>query len=195
MMRPEGEGGTQVKRRGSASGRGSGMCTFLWGTAGHRSDRSKGGGSERRLDRLLGTGSEGPGCWPRWGIHTVATGVVLQLVRVLRVSALKPPSSGTRAKGWSHLEAPGELGATVGDRERVGRPWKPPPCQRMPCWPLAEQPHPPWSHSALATSPTSSPGSRFPLSPHQLSPFQTAKSSLAMAPGPRNSGASVHLTL
>lgn len=129
------------------------------------------------------------------GIHTVATGVVLQLVRVLRVSALKPPSSGTRAKGWSHLEAPGELGATVGDRERVGRPLKPPPCQRTPCWPLAKQPHPPWSHSALATSPPSSPGSRFPLSPHQLSPFQRAKSSLAMAPGPRNSGASVHLTL
>lgn len=67
----------------------------------------------------------------------MATGVVLQLVRVLRVSTLKPPSSGTRAKGWSHLEAPGELGATVGDREREGRPSKPHPCQRAPCLPLA----------------------------------------------------------
>lgn len=67
----------------------------------------------------------------------MATGVVLQLVRVLRVSTLKPPSSGTRAKGWSHLEAPRELGATVGDREREGRPSKPHPCQRAPCLPLA----------------------------------------------------------
>lgn len=71
---------------------------------------------------------KGPGRWSRWGVHTVAAGVVLQLVRVFRVGTLKPPSSGTRAKGWSHLEMPGELGATVGDRERVGRPSKSHPC-------------------------------------------------------------------
>lgn len=64
---------------------------------------------------------------PAWlgCVRTVATGVVLQLVCVLRVSTLKPPSSGTKAKGWSHLEAPRKLGAIVGDRERVGRPLKP----------------------------------------------------------------------
>lgn len=66
----------------------------------------------------------------------MATGVVLQLVRVLRVGTLKAPSSGTRAKGWSHLEAPGELGATAGDRERVGRPLTPHPCRGLTACPL-----------------------------------------------------------
>lgn len=80
---------------------------------------------------------KGRGCQPCWGIRTVAAGVVLQLVRVLRVSTLKPPSSGTRAKGWSHLEAAGELGAAVGDRERVGSSSKTHLSQRPPCLPLA----------------------------------------------------------
>ena len=122
---------------------------------------------------------------------------MLQLICVLRVGTFKPPSSGTRAKGWSHLEAPGEMGATAGDRQRVGRPWKPPPCQRIPCWTLASQAHLPWFPlpPALPTSPTSSPGSLVPLFPLQPSPFQRAKASLAVAPGPRNPEASVHLTL
>lgn len=66
------------------------------------------GGSGRRPRGCWGTAKQrAQGCRPCRGVHTVATGVVLQLVRVLRVSTFKPPSSGTRAKGWSHLEAPG----------------------------------------------------------------------------------------
>lgn len=155
--------------------------------------------AERRREKLPGTDSAGPRVPAPLGIRTVATGVVLQLVRVLRVGTLKPPSSGTRAKGWSHLEAPGELGAAGGDRERVagGWPWKPHPCQGPPACPW------PRSLTHLGSThlfPLSHFKSRLPVPPLPPPlwprPFQRAKSSLWSWPlVPETLGASVHLTL